>query len=68
MKKGTNIEKCKECKYAMILGIQNQKGHKYRKMQGMQICDDTGVEDKQWEATKIQRDTNIENARNTNIG
>ena len=52
----------------MILGIQNQKGRKYWKMQGMQICDDTGVEDKQWEATKIQRDTNIENARNTNMG
>ena len=31
--------------------IENEKRHKYRKMQGMQICDDIGAEDKQWEAT-----------------
>ena len=49
IKRGANIEKCKGCKYAMILGWKTNSGRRLKsketqtsKMQGIQIWDDTG--------------------------
>ena len=60
MKRGTNIEKWKRCKYAMILEIENEKRHKYRKMQGIQLCDDTGnTKSEEAQISKNARDANM---------
>ena len=40
--------------------IENEKRHKYRKMQGMQICDDTGnTKSKGAQISKNARDANM---------